>query len=382
MTKTVNPEWLTLARELRGMTQEELARKSHISQSKLSRYEGAVTNVDTDDLETLARTLGFPVPFFYQTGHVYGSGSTEIFNRRRKRVPARDLKRIHAFANLHRVCGAKLCWAFEQVEVAEIPIMRRDKFDNVSDIADALRAFWNMPAGPVQNLVAWLENASCLVHSFDFKIDKIDEVVHWIAPDPPIILVNSSAPADRTRFSLAHALGHLVMHRDITPYPEIEAEADEFAAAFLMPEKDILGSLAPVTIQHLLELKQVWRVSMATLIRRARDLGVTTQRRYTSLFQQLSRLGYRKREPRPIDHESPRLVKMLVDSHRTQLNFSDEELAKLLMLNLNDYHDWYAPGKIIPFPLEKAAQVETEDRSMTQMRIPTPIRAATKVSGA
>ncbi len=347
MRESVNPEWLTLARELRGMTQQELSKQSRITQSKISRYEGGITDVETNDLATLSQVLGFPTTFFFQTGHVYGADSTEIFNRRRKRVPARDLKRIHAFANLYRVGGARLCYAFEQVDKVEIPIMRRGDFEHVSEIADAVRSLWNMPNGPVKNLVAWLENASCLVHSFDFEIDKIDEVVHWVSPDPAVILINSSAPADRTRFSLAHALGHLVMHRDIAPYPDIEEEADEFAAAFLMPERDILGSLAPVTIQHLMELKQVWRVSIATLIRRARDLGVVTQRKYTSLFQQLSRLGYRKREPRPFPHESPRLVKMLVDRHRTHFGYTSQELAHMLMIRPEEFHKWYTPPKVI-----------------------------------
>lgn len=380
MKESVNPEWLTLARELRGMTQLELSKQSRITQSRISRYEGGVGNVAAEDIETLSRVLGFPAAFFFQTGHVYGAESTEIFNRRRKRVPARDLKRIHGLANLHRVCGARLCYAFEQFDVAEIPIMRRRDFEKVSDIADALRSLWNMPAGPVQNLIGWLENASCQVHSLDFKIDKIDEVVHWIAPDPAVILINSAAPADRTRFSLAHALGHLVMHRDITPYPEIEEEADEFAAAFLMPESDIVGSLAPVTIQHMLELKQVWRVSMAALIRRARDLGVISERRYTSLFQRLSRLGYRKREPRPFPHESPQLVKMLVRSHRTQLGYSDDELADLLMLRPKDFYDWYSPEKIVQFPVVRADQMETEGKSDVPEKQPCAPSATDNIS--
>ena len=379
MRKTVNPEWLTLARELRGMTQLELSKQSHITQSKISRYEGGITNVDVNDLEALSRVLGFPAKFFFQTGHVYGAESTEIFNRRRKRVPVRDLKRVHAFANVYRACGAMLCQAFDQVDKAEIPVMRRRDFDQVSDIADALRSLWNMPTGPVQNLVAWLENTSCQVHSFDFKIDKIDEVVHWIPPDPAVILVNSSAPADRTRFSLAHALGHLVMHRDIAPYPEIEEEADEFAAAFLMPERDILGSLAPVTIQHMLELKQVWRVSMSALIRRARDLGVISQRRYTSLFQQLSRLGYRKREPRPFPHESPQLVKMLVEGHRTQLGYSDDELADLLMLKSEYFHQWYSPAKVIPFPGSHFAEDFAEEEPRTEKHQPCESQSIGKI---
>ena len=361
--KFVNPEWLILAREIRGMTQQELSKQSRIVQPQISRYEGGIREVNANDLEALSRALGFPATFFSQSGHVFGAAPTEIFNKRRNRVPVRDLKRIQAFANLYRVCGARLRHAFEQVGAAEIPIMRRSDFDQVRDIADALRGLWNMPAGPVQNLVAWLEGASCQVHSFDFKTDKIDEVIHWISPDPPVILANSSTPADRVRFSLAHALGHLVMHRGEEPYPEVEEEADEFAAAFLMPERDILGSLAPVTIQHLLELRQVWRVSVPALIRRARDLDVISQRRYTSLFQQLSRFGYLKHPPHPFSHESPQLVKMLLDRHRTHLSYSDDELADLLMLRPEDFHQWYSPRKIISFSSAKTTEDCVEKES-------------------
>lgn len=58
------------------------------------------------------------------------------------------------------------------------------------------------------------------------------------APDTlPCIFLNRSQPADRLRFSLAHELGHLIMHR--VPTLQMEEEANAFAAAFLAPAKDI-----------------------------------------------------------------------------------------------------------------------------------------------
>ena len=345
MSRTVNPEMIMLAREIRGMTQTQLAQKSGIRQAKISRYEGRITHVEPDQLIDLARALGFPEEFFYQGGQRFGAESTEVFHRRRRQVAARDIKRIDGLANLHRIGDSRLLEAFQQVSALTIPAMSTKEFAEACDIAGIVRSFWRMPAGPVTNLIAWLEQASCLVFRFDFKIDKIDEVVQWIPPAPPVILVNSTAPADRLRFSLAHALGHLVMHRDMVPYPDMEKEADQFAAAFLMPEYDIVGSLAPVTIQHMLELKQVWRVSMAALIRRTKDLGVITQRRYTSLFQQLSRLGYRKHEPMPIQGETPQLVKTLLDIHKQQLGYTDEELAQLLRIRVEDFYEWYCPDR-------------------------------------
>lgn len=350
MTKSVNPEMLTLAREIRGLTQSKLAKTSKIRQAKISRYEGGVTDVNTEALSVLAESLSFPEDFFYQEGNRYGAGSSELFNRRRRSARTRDLKRINGLVNLYRIGSRQLLKAFEPAPSSFIPSISLEEFEDVSEIAAAVRAMWNMPSGPVHNLIGWLENASCLVYSCDFENDKIDEVVQWIPPDPPIVMVNSSAPADRTRFSLAHALGHLVMHRGEEPYREMEKEADQFAAAFLMPEFDIKDELAPVTINRMLELKQYWKCSMASLIYRAKTLGVITERRFTSLCQQRSRLGYYKNEPFPIARETPQMVKRLIDSHKQHLDYTDEELAKLLKVRVEDYYEWYYQKKIIDFP--------------------------------
>ncbi|MCY4246044.1 MAG: YjzC family protein [Chloroflexi bacterium] len=357
MINRVNPEMLTLAREVRGMTQTQLGKESGIGQTKISRYEGDLAKVDTEDLLGIANTLEFPEDFFYQSGQRFGAESTEIFHRRRRSVPARDLKRIDGLVNLYRIGSERLLQSFQQVGSLSVPSLTTSSFSNISDIAYAVRAFWNMPGGPVKNIIARLEKASCLVFSVDFETDKIDEVVQWIPPSPPIVLVNSSAPSDRVRFSLAHALGHLVMHRNELPYKEMENEANQFASAFLMPEHDIIDELAPVTIQHMLELKQYWKVSMQALIYRAKGLEIISERRYTSLFQKLSRFGYRKQEPFPIPHEKPRLIGDLLDKYKTELGYSDEELAQLLRIRVEDLKKWYlTDSKIIDFQEARMAK--------------------------
>ncbi len=357
MDRTVNPEMLTLAREFRGMTQTQLAQLSGVGQTKISRYEGDLASVDNDDLRDIADALEFPEEFFFQSGQRFGAESTEVFHRRRRSVPARDLRRIDGLVNLHRIGFERLLRGFQQVGALTVPSLSTNDFDTIDEIAYAVRSFWNIPSGPIKNLIARLEQASCLVFRIDFNIDKIDEVVQWIPPSPPIILVNSSAPSDRARLSLAHALGHLVMHRNELPYKEMEHEANRFAAAFLMPEQDIIDELHPVTIQHMLELKQYWKVSMQALIYRAKDLEVISERRFSSLFQQLSRFGYRKREPYPIDHETPRLVKSLLDKHRIELGYTDEELARLLRVRIKDLYQLYFPDrKVIDFEATKMSK--------------------------
>jgi Zn-dependent peptidase ImmA (M78 family)/DNA-binding XRE family transcriptional regulator len=343
MELVFNREMLTLAREIRGMTQPDLAKASGLSQATISRYEQDISPVSKKDLDTLARVLGFPTSFFYQEGKRRGPEASEIFHRKRVTLSAKDLKRIDGLLNLYRLGTDELLKPFEQIAPYQIPSMGIKEYGSASRIAAKVRALWRMPSGPVGHLIEQLEEASCLVFSYDFGTEKMDENTQWVEPAPPIILVNSRASGDRLRFSLAHALGHLVMHHNrVTPDEEEEEhQADEFAASFLMPAEDIENELSPVAIDHMMHLKRQWAVSIQALIRRAVDLEVISSRRYTTLMTQLSKAGYRKKEPFSIPAERPKLIKKLIKAYQTELKYSDEELAQLLHLSIADFRHWY-----------------------------------------
>jgi Zn-dependent peptidase ImmA (M78 family) len=57
-------------------------------------------------------------------------------------------------------------------------------------------------------------------------------------------------------------------------------------------------------------LKNTWGVSMGTPLRRAEDLGVMTDARYTSAMKYMSAKGWRREEPgdREVAPEQPMLV--------------------------------------------------------------------------
>lgn len=89
-----------------------------------------------------------------------------------------------------------------------------------------------------------------------------------VAGLPPLIFINKNQPVDRYRFTLAHELGHLVMHR--APTPTMEDEANAFAAELLMPASDIYNDLRNISIEKAAALKPFWRTSMAALFYRAK----------------------------------------------------------------------------------------------------------------
>ena len=105
-------------------------------------------------------------------------------------------------------------------------------------MAQSIRQLWLLPRGPVDDVTSLLETAGVIVIGFDFGTDLCDGFSqHGSDNLPPIIFTNTRQPKDRLRFSLVHELGHIVMHR--LPNPNMEAEANRFAAEFLMPTSDI-----------------------------------------------------------------------------------------------------------------------------------------------
>ncbi len=199
-------------------------------------------------------------------------------------------------------------------------------------IADLNRRTWLVPSGPTRALVAWVERAGCIVVHCDFAALKVDGFTVQISDMPPCIFLNRNMPADRQRFSLAHELGHDVMHQVLSP--DMEAEANAFASALLKPARDIRPRLSGprLTIQNLAALKLVWRVSMAALLYRAKEIDAITENQSQYLWRQMSASGYRKAEPPELDLkvEMPTVLPEILRLHMEELGYGISELAQAL----------------------------------------------------
>jgi Zn-dependent peptidase ImmA (M78 family) len=214
----------------------------------------------------------------------------------------------------------------------EVPLFSPEDLDGPEAVADAVRAVWMLPSGPIDDLVARLEAAGVMVVDFDFGTPLIDAVSQWVPGLVPLLFVNSTAPGDRLRLTLSHELGHMVMHRE--PHAEMEAEANAFAAAFLMPRRDILPDFHRVSLERLAALKPYWKVSMQALLVHAYRLGRITEHHYRSLWAEMGKAGYRRREPLELEvaRESPKLLTQVIDIHLNDLGYSPAELSSLVNL--------------------------------------------------
>lgn len=348
MNETFNPEMMVLARESEGLTQTELATRISalqgitVTQGTVSKIESGLTKASDDQIDLIARALGFPRAFFFQSAPVFGYGSSCYYHRKRQDISVSTMRRALADINILRIQLTKLLRGAEVDTSLRFHAMDVAEYESPEKIARMLRGLWRLPPGPVNNLTNTIENAGGVVFKFAFGTRKIDAISQWLPGLPPIMFVNSEIPGDRLRYTMAHELGHLIMHQ--IPSSDIENEANRFAAEFMMPEKDMGPHLRGLSIQKLAAMKPVWKMSMVSMLKRSYDLGKISVSMYRKLNTQISKYGFKTAEPVPISQEEPTVLRDLINVHLKEHGYSPSELAELLLTGEARFRKFYFPN--------------------------------------
>lgn len=347
MADLFNVGMMTIARRARGLSQTALAQALDISQSKISKIEAGVVVPDSALIEKMAELLSFR-PSFFCNDRPIGLPPPN-FHRKRAKLGANEWERILAVSEIYRLCIEFLLKSVDLVPSKKAaPRIDPDQFDgDVSRIASAVRQAWVMPRGPVADLTKAIEDSGIVIAPFDFGTELIDAFCQPISGSaPPVIFLNSRLKKkDRIRFSLAHELAHLVMHQ--LPTSHMEQEANQFAAALLMPEEDIRPSLHGLSIEKLMALKVYWKTSMQSIAMRARDTQRISDRSFKYFMVQMSKRGWRSTEPVEIDGniENPKLLKRLFFSHLNDLGYNTEQLSQLMGIYADQIPDMIPENK-------------------------------------
>lgn len=333
---------ILLARETRGITQGELCELANIPQSSLSKFEHGVLEIPEDTLRCIANVLDYPASFFYQNARRFGLGASFIYHRKRKTIPAKKRKQLEAILNVRVI---EICNLVDSIEInteREFPIMDVEDYSNGEvEIAKLLRAKWKLPLGPVHNIASCLESAGGIIFECDFATPKMDSLSIWLEGRPPIFFVNSDISEGRKRFTLAHELGHIVMHRNLNP--NMENQADAFASEFLMPKSEISSELRNFSFSTVGKLKLKWQVSIKALIFRAHSLGLINHDKYRRMCIEYNR--HWRPEPYGLCSHPPTLLQRIINIYRKELDFTDGDLATSVMktsrVEFNKYYNEY-----------------------------------------
>lgn len=353
MSAEFNPEMLVLARESRGHTQSSLAHLLSIYQGTISKLESGTMPVSDELLEKIANVLKYPKHFFFQNDKVYGFGSSIFYHRRRQGLPNKLLRQLHAQINIRRNHTKRLLRAADIDTRNGFQHIDQEEYGGkIEKIAQLVRGTWRLPHGPIRNVTEAIETNGGIVVRYDFGTRKVDAISEWTELCPPLFFVNSQSEitGDRLRYSLAHEIGHVILHR--FPTPDMESEANRFASEFLMPERDIKPYLSRLNMPKLAALKREWKVSMGVLIEQAYRLRTITesQRRYLIINLRRSTHSFREPQETDIPLEKPRLLDELVEVHLRELGYSIREMSEMLAELESNFRSVYWPeAKVVNF---------------------------------
>jgi len=342
-----DPTRLTTGRELRAMSQVQLARAATgLTSASVSQFENGHTRPGAATLERLAGALGLPVRFFARRPRPAASAVPDPFFRSLRSTSAADRRRSRALAGLVHELALELEQHVTLPDL-DLPRVRRPRsLEDIEGIAETVRDELGIGQGPVPNVVQAIERRGIVTARFRVDAGKVDAFSVPYEDRPVIVLGADKGLRDRSRFDAAHEFGHLLMHdQDQAATKEAEDQAHRFAAAFLMPRNEIRPLLpARADWRALLELKSGWQVSLAALLHRGKTLGTMTPEAYVQAMKVMSMRGWRKDEPGTLGApETPLLLPAAVRAAK-EIGVDVDELAAQVGLPLAEVRAILGPS--------------------------------------
>jgi len=331
-----NPTRLRIARKRRKLNKTAAASLIGVDLRTITAYESGEFEPSAETLEMVARKLKFPIGFFSGCDLHEPLPETASFrSRARMSATNRDAALSSGSLAFHLNDFIESKFTLPSTDVLDL------RGEDPETAAMTVRQQWGLGERPVRNMVHLLEAKGVRVYSMVEDTTDMDAFSLW-REATPFVFLNTLKSAEHGRFDAAHELGHLILHRHDGPLGKtVEREADAFASAFLMPRGSILAH-APVlpNLNTLINLKQHWIVSVAALAYRLHTLNLLSDWHYRSLCIEMSKRGYRTKEPSGAQRELSALLKKIFAELREdgvtradlaeRLEIGIEELDKLV----------------------------------------------------
>lgn len=314
------PERLIQVLAARGLSQVELASMVGVSPATISKWKTGQQAPEAEALVSLSKVTDV---------------SPEWFTRPLPERCSLPLYRSNAsaLAAARTKLGARLEWAqdialalSEFVDFPDVNLPIRS-FTNPEQITSAdieqaaceCRDLWGLGRRAIPDLAMAVEGAGVILVREETGIATIEGLSAWspALQRPMVLLSADKGNAFRSRFDLAHELGHLILHKGIERstdpdrYKLMEDQAHFFAGAFLLPAESFAADVkTPVTLDSLLLVKQRWGVSVGAMIMRLFALRVIDSNAKAQLFKRRSARWGAKAEPGD-DERAPEEVRLL-----------------------------------------------------------------------
>lgn len=350
-------ERLKIARKKKGWSLRELATQlnNEISAQALGKYERDEMKPGSAVLLSLSKVLDVSVPYLVNSQGVVLRGvefrkKASASAKEQAQVKAEVLDAIDRYIQIEQI--HKL-----DSSVWTRPFPKKIEVCNAEDVEKAaieVRKKWELGIEPIRNVTAMLEDRGLKVLVMD-----LPDSVHGMTCDVNIdgskksiqvIIVNANVSLERRRLTLLNELGHALLNPVGVDERTEEKLMHRFGAAMLCPaehlEREVGKRRSRMSVQEIMLLKRLYRISGAALLVRLRDVGIIDEQTMTYAFMTFAS-GWRSNEEQPIEGKGQQ------GKHELATRFQRLVLRALA-------EDWIGLPKAAELLRKKIGEVEQE----------------------
>ncbi|MDH0710960.1 helix-turn-helix domain-containing protein [Acinetobacter johnsonii] len=318
MFQSFNGLELKLLRLFNEYSLEDVAEKIGKSKQYIHKLETGLSYPTDELLIELCKLFEVKKDFFYQVHSPL----------QEDQIHFRSLKTSRQFAKQVVIARAEqlnrlLKFIEEQVNLPDYLINSIDidhtvlNGDQIEKIADDFRKQFDLGLAPISNLTEFCEDIGIIVTDFDSISTEVD-ALSLICQRPIIVRNTSKKSVCRQRFDIAHEVGHMVLHNGVITGDNLtESQAHRFASSLLLPQA-MLRTNFPILFKggrfdwaKMSEFKQIWGISKAAILYRAKQLNLLDDNQYKTGIIHLRVNGEAKQETEDMfmPYEIPTLLK-------------------------------------------------------------------------
>lgn len=353
------PARIKEARITRAMSQSDLAEKVSVTKGAISQFENGIVQPKEKVIQRMAEVLSFPLPFFKKPIREAYASNSAVFFRKLKTTPPKYKEASLQIVELIDEMLLGVLRQYIDFQPINLPtdLEYKDSYtmDECEDYALYLRHYWGLSDKPIFNLHDILQENGIIVSQVEFSNTKVDAFSCWHNGNPLIFVDRKKDSSVRRRYSLAHELGHLILHANRssisnTTYEQTEKEAWWFAAAFMMPQSSFFRDVSSVSLEHLLYLKKRWGVSAAAMIERCYSCSVISDTQREILYRKINYRKWRTSEPYDdiCDYDYPYVLRQALELLFENNILSKYEIEDFFCLSRHDIAVWCcAPDELL-----------------------------------
>lgn len=354
-----NVNLIRIYREQAGVSQGELGHHLDVTRQTIAAWEKGDREPSVAQLTQIAQCLDIAVDLLLEDTHVKAAPTDMGLMFRADKPSALD---HHLRAALSHKAED---YTFVEQLVGEIPTLPEMRplagYDAhvVEEVAREIRDWLGMgEACPLGDALALLESKGLkvILHPLPNEISGFSA---YTETSGAVIFVNAKHPTERKFFTALHELAHLIFHRQEYRIPNEKAGgrsdprekvANHFAGAVLLPEDVIRRELHGYRQRWLPEplladMKRRYGVSMRTVLYRAAQAGIISQKQQGQQIGQLTKKYGTADEPVTLPEPKlltrlERMVFFALLQEEITISRASEILGKPLMELRDTLNDW------------------------------------------